>query len=396
MTSPPAPDDARGGTHVLVVGLSARALAQSAVRAGFLVTTLDAFADLDLPDGVRGLSLPREFNLPFSASAAARVAASIASDAVVYASNFENDPDAVAALAAGRALWGNPACVLPRVRDPGQVAAAFSQRGIRVPVVWTRGGSTEPPESVDPGGWLVKPLASGGGRAVRAWTGAHVPNDCYLQQRIGGTPGSVVFVAAGRRAVPLGLSRQLVGDPAFGAEGYRYCGNILSQAGGLVGRPDALLESASAVAFAAADAFDLAGVNGVDFVHVDGTLYPIEINPRWCASMELVERAYDLPVFALHAEACRAGALPSFELARARLGARAVGKAIVFARTDVTMGDTRSWLVDTTVRDVPHPGECIQRGHPICTVIAEGADDASCYRVLTECAARVYASVERT
>ena len=46
------------------------------------------------------------------------------------------------------------------------------------------------------------------------------PRGCYLQQRLEGVPGSVVFVAAGGRAAPLGVSRQLVGEPAFGASGF--------------------------------------------------------------------------------------------------------------------------------------------------------------------------------
>ena len=35
------------------------------------------------------------------------------------------------------------------------------------------------------------------------------------------------FVAAKGHAVPIGLSWQMIGDGAFGASGYRYCGNIL-------------------------------------------------------------------------------------------------------------------------------------------------------------------------
>ena len=34
--------------------------------------------------------------------------------------------------------------------------------------------------------------------------------------------------------------------------------------------------------------------------------------------------------------------------------------------------DTRDWP-DRGIRDVPHPGEAIGRGHPICTLTATGA-----------------------
>src|SRR5436190_2213817 len=82
------------------------------------------------------------------------------------------------------------------------------------------------------GGWLVKPLRSGGGDGVAVWRGgAPVPRGSYLQERISGVTGSLVFAADGRRAVPLGLSRILAGETAFGADGFRYCGSILGSAG---------------------------------------------------------------------------------------------------------------------------------------------------------------------
>src|SRR5205814_190274 len=52
--------------------------------------------------------------------------------------------------------------------------------------------------------WLVKPLRSGGGDGIAVWRrGAPVPRGTYLQQRIAGVAGSIVFAADGRRAMPL-------------------------------------------------------------------------------------------------------------------------------------------------------------------------------------------------
>ena len=241
----------------------------------------------------------------------------------------------------------------------------------------------------------MKPLASGGGHRVRPWRRTtRVPRGCYLQELVDGTSGSVVFVAAGGRAVPLGLSCQLAGDHAFGASGYRYCGNILAAAGDAVfARDDALVDAACALAHAVAEEFGVVGVNGIDFVARDASPYAIEVNPRWSASMELVERAYGLSVFGAHAEACAAGALPAFDLARARRRAGAIGKAVVFARRDVVAGDTRAWLADPSVRDVPHPGERIRAGRPVCTVFAEARDAAACYTALVRRADAVYAEL---
>ena len=378
------------GKRVLIAGVSTRAAATSAARAGFTVTAIDAFGDLDQHPSVRSRPLGRRF----TAQAAARAGRSIECDAVVYLSSFENHPNAVSALAAGRALWGNAPAVLRRVRDPRLVAEALGRRGIAAPIVHMA------PESADLirsalHRWLVKPLKSGGGHRVRAWRrGTLIPRGCYLQELVEGTPGSVVFVAAGGRAVPLAVSRQIVGDPAFGAAGYRYCGNILA-----TGDVD-LVDRACALARAVTEDFDLVGVNGVDFVARGGVPYAIEVNPRWSSAMDLVERAYGFSVFGAHAAACVDGALPAFDLAQVRCGGiAAVGKAVVFARRHVTVGDTTAWLVGRraheagSVGDVPRSGDRIAVGRPVCTVYASGADEASCYAALVGRAERVYADV---
>ena len=143
--------------RVLIAGVSTRAAAASAAKAGFAVTAIDAFGDLDHDPSVSILSFPRHVGEPFSARAAARAASAIACDAVVYLSNFENHPSAVEALAAGRVLWGNPPEVLRRVRDPVLLADALRARGFATPDVRTEARSSRRGAR-----YLVKPRASGG------------------------------------------------------------------------------------------------------------------------------------------------------------------------------------------------------------------------------------------
>ncbi len=179
----------------------------------------------------------------------------------------------------------------------------------------------------------------------------------------------------------------------------------------------ALADRACALAAVVAEEFGLVGVNVVDFIAREGIPYAIEVNPRWSASMELVEQAYGLSVFGAHAAACASGTLPAFDLVRARRGARHVGKAVVFARRHVVIGDTRAWLAHQAspalpappafptppappalefapIRDVPHPGEEIADGRPVCTVFASGHDATSCHAALVRCAERVYADLD--
>jgi predicted ATP-grasp superfamily ATP-dependent carboligase len=296
----------------------------------------------------------------------------------------------VRALAERGALWGNDADTLERVRDPLALTRALRARGLAVPETRT----SAPDESEVGRSWLLKPRDSGGGRGVARWTAsardrARLGRRWYLQERVEGASGSVVFVADRTRCVPLGVSRQIIGDAAFGGEGFRYCGSVLS--GGY--DDDVSLAAATGLAAAVTAEFGLVGVNCVDFVARAGVPVAVEVNPRWSSSMELVERAYGVSVFGAHADCCRDGVLPAFDLAAARRSAPALAKAIVYARHDVEVGDTSRWLADRDLRDVPNPGERISAGRPICTVLAEGRDAADCYRRLVERAGRVYAAL---
>jgi uncharacterized protein len=396
--------------NLVIAGVSTRAAAESAARAGFAVTAIDAFGDLDHHPSVKVLALTHTF----TARTAALAAQSIDCDAVVYLSNFENHPNAISALAQGHTVWGNSPAIVRRVRDPLMLAAALRGRGFSVPQVRLKPDTTYvddggfsrtmiddkirlKPDPTFTGRWLVKPLASGGGQRIQLWDRATIPpRGCYLQEFIDGPSGSVVFVAAGGRAVPLGISRQLVGEPAFGAEGYRYCGSILAAAEDpQFEHESALMDAASALARAVAEEFDLIGVNGIDFVGRAGIPYPIEVNPRWCASMELVERAYGLSVFEAHASACAAGLLQEFDVVAARRQRGAVGKAVVYARQDVTVGETRTWLTEfENIHDIPQPGSRIPLGAPVCTIFADGRDGLTCHDALVQCAGRVYAHLE--
>ena len=369
---------------VLIAGLSVRAFAESAARAGYLVTGVDAFGDLDLERAAeRVITIARRF----SAGRAVRAATGAACDAIVYASGFENHPRAVTQLRALAPLWGNHADVLARVRDPLRLSGALRRRGLPAPEV--RVARAPRTAGIH---WLLKPRASGGGHGIAPWRppprSRRLPRSMYLQERIPGLAGSIVFAADGARCVPLGLSRALRGERAFGAGGFRYSGSVLARAGELP------LAAAAALAAAITEDFGLIGVNGIDFVVHDSDVYALEVNPRYTASMELVERAYGISIFDLHARAC-AGELPSFDLGAALESRQPVyGKAIVYARRTARIPDSRAWLANPDVRDIPRPGDVIERGRPVCTVFAQGGSHASCLHELAKRATVLYGLIE--
>jgi predicted ATP-grasp superfamily ATP-dependent carboligase len=169
--------------------------------------------------------------------------------------------------------------------------------------------------------------------------------------------------------------------------------------------------------------YGLTGVNGVDFILNGDRVYLTEVNPRYSASMELIEQAYTLPIFYLHTQAVMDGILPKFNLKELLRNSHSCalwrtrrcvkinpiicedgspdpsdrevaypdgsgepssqslvcysrsrkffGKVILFAEREAIMPDTRGWAAKD-IRDIPEPGEKIPAGGPICTVLANG------------------------
>jgi uncharacterized protein len=373
--------------EVLLTGVSMRAAAQSAVKAGYHPHTVDAFADLDVP-APKQRPEPVDGESRFDAGRVSRDTVGVPADVVVYGSGFENDLGAVDLISKGRALWGNPPAVLRKVRSPRLLLEGLASQGFRVPRIFEPGAAATPPIGVP---WLEKPFRSGGGHGIRPYVAGPISDDCYLEEFINGVPGSIVFVARGGRAVPLGISRQMAGDAAFGATLFQYCGSVLSHPADLFDRGVTVALDAHRLAMAVARDYDLVGLNNVDFIAKDGAAYPVEVNPRWSASVELVERAHGFSMFGLHADACSRGTLPDDRLPLCLR--RAVGKAIVFARHEFFARRSREWLWSRDVADVPRSGTIIAAGSPICTVFAEAPTPDECYAALIRRADRIYAEV---
>jgi predicted ATP-grasp superfamily ATP-dependent carboligase len=340
-------------------------LADLATRDGQPVVAFDLFGDLDLRRG--GARVVKGDSLTDLVDAAAEVSAR----GVVYGASFENHPALVARLADRHALLGNTPESLRAVRNPVRLGAALRDAGLAFP----RTLALAPYDR--PGRWLRKPLRGGGGMHVHAWRGGPLPAATVVQEEVSGVACSAAAVGDGTDAVVLGVTEQLVGERAFGVQGYRWCGNLVPPRVA----PGPLLEQARAICSCVAGAFGLRGLLGVDIVWDGKRAWTVEVNPRPTASLEAIEAAHGIGAFAAHQRAF-AGELPRVEIARGR----AAGKAVLFATEPVVIGDSECWL-ERGVRDVPHPGEHIAAGRPICTVVADGATPEDVMTTLEEQAA---------
>jgi predicted ATP-grasp superfamily ATP-dependent carboligase len=353
---------------ILVAGISVRAMVASAIRSGYTVLALDAFGDRDLKSIVEAYALQRDFNVRYSPHALCEASRQFFYDAVAYTSNLENYPKIIQRLAGSRKIVGNSPQTVVAVRHWAELFDRLERAGFPVPetifAADKRKADLHRP-------WLVKPVSGGGGHGVNFLRSSEFPATRFmLQEYIPGKACSASFVANGQDCIVLGIAEQLIGMYPFGSQGFRYCGNILPLPEITdPGRAKNLVAEVRRLAAFLTRAYGLTGVNGIDFILNGDKVYLTEVNPRYSASMELIEHAYELPIFHLHAQAVLRGSLPDFQLEAALSNSSFFGKAILFAERNAVAPDTKRWL-DSGARDIPAPGEKLYKGNPICTVFA--------------------------
>ena len=136
----------------------------------------------------------------------------------------------------------------------------------------------------------------------------------------------------------------------------------------------------------------------MDCVLRDGVPWPVEINPRYIASVEVLEYATGLRALARHRQvfdpAAEKQAIDQGTDAPRSLGF--VGKAILFARQPLIFPGDGPWM--NTLRklgsieempafaDIPHAGERIAAGRPVLTCFARGTSVQACSERLQQIA----------
>jgi predicted ATP-grasp superfamily ATP-dependent carboligase len=349
---------------VLIVAASARALAASARRGGFVPMVADFFGDQDtiaaaaahvrLCDGLeRGMCLDNI--LPALESLAARQEPA----GIVYGTGFEDRPELISSIRRRWKLLGNPPEVVARVKDPLGLSKLCCGNGIAHPDI-----SLSPPSG--PNNWLRKRKGGAGGQHIRAAVNDGDARDgtFYYQRRVDGTPTSALFLADENRALVLGFSAQWASPTP--EQPFRYGGAV--QPASLA---HAAIEAMTETVQKLAAGLSLVGLNSADFlVDERGGIQFLEINPRPGATLDIFEPVDD-SLFAMHIAAC-GGILP----AKAPCFERTRASAVVYAERDIAAFPTLDW--PHWAADRPGIGSRIARGGPLCTVFAcaAGATEA--------------------
>lgn len=343
----------------LLVGVTVRALAQAAARAGFAPCAIDGFADRDTLaacDG-RALRVPMQGPSPDWSQL----------DAAIRDMRRRHAPRGFAGAVVGGGLEACPALLdivgahapLANAEKAAVLAAATPSRWF---ALLDGIGAPHPKVSLcdtAPGpGWLVKRAGGTGGQQVRPWRpGMALEMNDYVQQRAPGRPASALFLAANGEARIVGWQRLLLAPTA--ELPWRYGGVVCDDA--LPTRAKARIAS---VVDALARHLPLRGLAGLDFL-VDGeAVQVLELNPRPTASLALYPT---LNPFALHVDAC-AGRLPGTPLAH---GWRPCGEAVLYAAAPLGVPADYRWPPNCA--DLPEGAAEFAPGEPVCSVRASAS-----------------------
>ena len=350
--------------RILLIGANVRAAAGSIRRLGGEPVAFDLDRDADLvamadATQIKGADYPSRIwdyvrHLPVMPW--------------MYTGAIENHPTVVETLSRRFSLLGNDPGALRLVRDPFWLAELV--RGANLLMPDTKATSAQIPTD---GSWLVKSLASGGGEGIKAWRGPFPINSraVYFQARQPGRSLGATYIRDDSEVRLIGLTRQLVGRP----------GNRFAYRGSLGPWPvaESTWREVIRLGRLVADQAGLRGLFGLDLVESGGRVWLIEVNPRYTASVEILEAALGRSILADH---LRAFGLTLDEPQRESASTdQVVGKAILFARSSGHLRDAIP-VGTSDLADIPHAGTRFDQGQPIMTVFGRGNSAAACARDL--------------
>jgi len=375
-------------SRIMVVGLDALGLAASAARAGYSVCAVDYFGDVDLKNlCLHSQSIIQQRVEESSGTVEARyspqglleIARRLVSlckpQFMLLASGLDDSGNILEELNELAPILGNSLGAIKRVRDKRFFFDELGRLSLPHPKTIFAADREEAKAAAAQIGFplVMKPWSTSGGTRIElvknmkdlAESFARVRGACsrvLVQRYVPGVPASVSVISASGRAKSLAASKQILGDHRlFQQHAFGWCGNVVP----ISTRRD-IVRECMWIAEEVCVHFGLVGSNGVDFViSPEGHPYVIEVNPRFQGTLECVDKAFGLNVVKMHVNACLRGKLPTKTAHQRAFCTR----LIVFAPERCQIPDFRhaSWL-----RNVPLPGSLVEKGEPVCSVLALG------------------------
>ena len=390
--------------HILIVGASGRFAAASAVAAGHAVSVVDLFGDLDTQrickQSGRFLSvigeqvsaktfkieslktLTRSSRDLFSENEKRFLEIqALGADAVIFTGGAENYPEFFGSQFLSMASTVGPSAdSIEELLNVKSIERACVDHGIRRPcTIYALDQMVHVEVEGSAKTLLQKKIRSGGGLQTHRWDGVTSVDFSageYLQEFIEGDTVSGCYISSKRadqtEALLLGSCVQ---HPSFRGADFRYRGSL-----GPIYLADHDRLEIARVGKCIAEAFQLAGVFGIDFVRTNEGLHLVDINPRIPASAELIERSRRMhePAFSIvgaHLDACLRNLLPtSIELSAQRPYSKTVIYLPADRRLKVDAGLIDYFLSESYITDLPVLGSEVEPSHPLVTIHAEASD----------------------
>ncbi|TWT33274.1 ATP-grasp domain-containing protein [Blastopirellula retiformator] len=362
MTSPNLPQ------RIAVVGCSCRAAVACLQRSGAAALAADQFADADLRQMAPAMQLA-----DYPAEIPAWLAATDATH-WMYVGGLENHPEIIEAAADVRPLLGVPAPALAAIRDPLTLQQTLRLAGFPFPET-----QLEPPRA---GHWIVKPRKTAGGLSIGPFRQPVETEEVVYQRLLRGQAYGAAFVAIDGRAHFLGATRQLFGRKWKAPQPYQYAGSV-----GPISLADTHQATLERLANYLVASTALSGLFGVDFILSDGELWPLEINPRFTAAMELLP----VDVMRLHLSAW----LPEWRGENATPIDHPVdvrGKLFVYAPVDFVWTEQLAAAIcatGATIADVPMVGAVLIQSSPVLTLLDSAVSPGHLARQLARQAGQI-------
>ncbi|MBN1432842.1 MAG: ATP-grasp domain-containing protein [Methanomicrobiaceae archaeon] len=335
--------------RVLVAGFATRHVACSAKRAGYEVHAIDAFCDQDLTWNTKSCRTFEELDsLPGIINDSCK---EIRPDILVVTSGAED-------ISVSKKISGSSRKKAGEFTDKKKIQNFFEENSINVPSIL--------PDNQYPA--MLKPCRGAGG-----WRNTIVnskveedefrslwPDTPYVRQEfIEGIPCSVSCIASAGRAKAIAANLQYLrggaGEKAFGF------------AGAATPFPseykDELMREAERIAALSG----CTGSIGIDFILSDKGIYAIEINPRFQATLDIIEMSTGFNIFEAHINACR-GILPELSPKHKKF----VARKVIFAKRDLKVSDDMKKFYPK-VADIPWKEDEIEEGGAIMSVYGEGS-----------------------
>jgi len=322
-------------------------LAQAAKNAGLLPLVIDLFADSDTRTYAVDFKQIPDLSIASLTSALDHFVQHYSVTQVVYGSGFEQHSDSLSYIASRFTLLGNSAVTFNKLQDKAYFFATLKQLNIPTPET----SFVMPTDTQD---WLIKPMRGQGGVGIQHFRSTNLlcTSSSYWQRYQAGSQYSVLFLADGQHWQLIGFNTQwttrLSDEEEFIFAGIiNHCELAATHKAQITHWLTKLVS-----------AFELKGLNSLDFIHADGNSVVLEINPRPPASMQL----YDADLLRRHINAditLNEPLPPMFGY---------TGYQIIYADQTVRIPEGYSWQNGTM--DLPIAGAMCKTGQPICSIIA--------------------------